>query len=165
MYNVNDAVVYSTYGVCRIKAIEVRDFSGEDIEYYVLQPVGDSRNTFYVPTSNEALSSKMRSVCSREEAEDIISVMPDEDFIWIDNDIERKEEYRRILDSGDRRRLVQLIKTLYIRREELTAQHKKLHSADERFLNEAENVLYDEFAYALGISRDEVLPYIKQRLS
>ena len=55
MYNVNDAVVYSSYGVCVISAIEERDFSGESVEYYVLRPVSDNKNTFYVPTSNEDL--------------------------------------------------------------------------------------------------------------
>lgn len=43
MYNVNDAVVYASYGVCVISAIEERDFSGENIEYYILQPVGDKK--------------------------------------------------------------------------------------------------------------------------
>lgn len=165
MYNINDAVMYSTYGVCRIKSIEKRDFSGEDVEYYVLQPVGDDRNTFYVPTGDSPMKDKMRRVYTREEVEELIGVMPDEGSIWIENDIQRKEEYRRILDAGDRRELVKLIKTLYIRRQELEEKHKKLHSTDERFLRDAENMLYDEFAYALGIPKEEVLPYIKAHLS
>ena len=164
MYNVNDAVVYSSYGVCVISAIEERDFSGESVEYYVLRPVSDNKNTFYVPTSNEDLKNRMHSVCSRSEVEELISVMPDEDFIWIDNDFQRKEEYRRIIESGNRHQLIKLIKTLYIRKQKLLEQHKKLHSADERFLNDAENMLYDEFAYALGIERDAVLPYIKEHI-
>lgn len=164
MYNINDAVVYASYGVCRIKAIESRDFSGEPKEYYILQPVGDSRNTFYIPTDNEALKEKMRRIYTREEVEELISVMPDEDFIWIENEPQRKEAYRQIIENGDRHELVKLIKTLYIHRQELEAMHKKLHSSDERFLRDAENMLYDEFAFALGISRDEVLPYIKEKL-
>lgn len=161
MYNVNDAVVYASYGVCVIKAIEKRDFSGESIEYYVLQPVGDSKNKFYVPTGSSPLADKLRKVYTREEVEALISEMPEQGNIWIDDDQRRKEEYRRIIDSGDRKELVGLIKTLYMRKKELSAGNKKLHSADERFLNEAENVLYDEFAYALGIPREEVVPYIK----
>lgn len=164
MYNVNDAVVYASYGVCQIKSIEIRDFSGEPKDYYVLQPVGDSRNTFYIPTDSEALKEKMRRVYSRSEVDELINVMPDEGFIWIDNEPQRKEAYKKIIDSGDRHELVKLIKTLYIHRKELEQQHKKPHSSDERFLKDAENVLYDEFAYVLGISRDEVVPYIREHI-
>ena len=164
MYKVNDVVVYASYGVCEISAIEERDFSGENVEYYVLRPVGDSRNTFYVPTAKSALTEQMRRVYTREEVEALIRVMPDEDFIWIDDEAVRKEKYREIISGGDRLELVKLIKTLYIRRQELLQQHKKLHSADEKFLAEAENMLYDEFAYALGIGKDEVVPYIKEHV-
>ena len=164
MYKVNDTVVYASYGICLIKAIETRDFSGEPKEYFILQPVGDSRNTFYIPTDNEALKEKMRRICSREEVEELINVMPEENSIWIENEQQRKEIYRQIIEKGDRHELVKLIKTLYIYRSDLENQHKKLHSADERNLKDAENMLYDEFAYALGISRDEVLPYIKERI-
>lgn len=161
MYETGQAVVYATYGVCIITAIEKRDFSGEDVEYYILRPVGDSKNTFYVPTANSVLTEKMRKVCSRSEVEELISVMPEEGSVWIEDESRRKEEYRKILDSGDRRELVKLIKTLYLRKQELESQHKHLHSADERTLHDAENILYDEFAYALDIPREEVIPYIK----
>ena len=164
MYNAGDAVVYSSYGVCVITAIEDHDFSSENVEYYVLRPVSDNKNKFYVPTDNEALKSRMRSVCSRSEVEELISEMPREDMFWIEDESRRKEEYRRIIDSGDRRKIIGLIKTLYIHGEELAAQHKKLRSSDERFLHEAENMLYDEFAYALRLNKDEVLPYIRQHI-
>lgn len=164
MYNVNDAVVYASYGVCVISAIEERDFSGENIEYYILRPVGDKKNTFYVPTSNSALKDKMRSIYSRKEVNNLISMMSDEQCIWIDNDFQRKEEYRKIIDKGDRLELVRLIKTLYEKNAELNKQHKKLRSTDEKFLREAENMLYDEFAYSLSIPREKVVDYIKQHI-
>ena len=162
MYNVNDAVVYSSYGVCTVKSIENRDFSGETLEYYVLQPVNDIRNTFYVPTKTGKLHEKIRRVCSREEAEKLIEGMNEECNIWIDDEPQRKEEYRKILERGDRHELISLIKTLSSRSRELLRKKKKLHSADERILHDAENVLYDEFAYALDIPREQVAPYIKE---
>ena len=164
MFSSGDAVVYATYGVCIIKSIEKRDFSGEDVECYVLQPVSDPKNTFYVPTANGQLRDKMRRVMSKEETQDLICSMSREELIWIEDEQERKAEYRRILDGGDRRELVRLIKTLYLRKQELLECHKKLHSADERALNDAENMLYDEFAYALGIPREKVIPYIREHV-
>lgn len=164
MFSSGDTVVYATYGVCIIKSIEKRDFSGEDVEYYVLQPVSDPKNTFYVPTANDQLRDKMRRVMSKEETQDLICSMSREELIWIEDEQERKAEYRRILDGGDRRELVRLIKTLYLRKQELLESHKKLHSADERALNDAENMLYDEFAYSLGIPREKVIPYIREHV-
>ena len=102
MFNLNDAVVYASYGVCIITAIEKRDFSGENIEYYILHPVNDRKNTFYVPTSNNSLTQKMRSVFSRKEAEELIKLMPDEKFVWIDDESQRKEAYRKIIENGSR---------------------------------------------------------------
>ncbi len=164
MYNINDAVVYASYGVCVISAIEERDFSGENVEYYILHPVGDNKNTFYVPTSNSVLKNKMKSICSRQEIDRIISTMDGECCIWIENDFLRKEEYRKIIDKGDRHELVRLIKTLYTKSTELSQKRKKLRSTDEKFLRDAENMLYDEFAYSLNIPRDKVVDYIKQHI-
>ena len=164
MYDLNEAAVYASYGVCIIESIETHDFSGENLEYYVLSPVNDTRNKFYVPTSNSKLTEKMRKIYSKDEVEKLIDVMPDEKFIWIENELKRKEEYKHIIESGDRHQLVKLIKTLYIRRDELLKKHKKLRSSDEKFLNDAENILYDEFAYALKIPKNEVISYIKKRI-
>lgn len=164
MYNVNDTVIYSPCGVCRVHEIAERDFSGEPHVYYVLRPVGDSKNTFYVPTDNEQLTSQMRRVLSREEIDELIKTMPDENFIWIEDEGLRREEYRKILREGDRRKLVKLIKTLYIYQQNRREQRKKLHSADEHFLKDAENMLYDEFAYVLNIPREQVIPFIREHI-
>lgn len=160
MYKVNDAVVYSTYGVCKITAIEERDFSGENVEYYVLRPVTDTRNTFYVPTS-KGDENNLRPVYTREDVDELIKAMPEYEFIWIESRLERKDAYKKIIEKGDHVDLIKLIKALYIRSQTLAASNRKLNSTDERFLREAENLLYDEFAYALEIPRSEVVPYIK----
>ncbi|MBQ9956816.1 MAG: CarD family transcriptional regulator [Ruminococcus sp.] len=164
MFKPEDIVVYSTYGVCRVDAVEERDFTGSAEKYYILRPVGDSRNTFYVPVANENLTRLMRKVLTREEIQELINIMPDDNYIWIEDEFRRKEEYRRIIRDGDRAELVKLIKTLYIHRKERSELKKKLHSADEHFLKEAENLLHDEFAYVLGIKREEVIPYIRSHI-
>ncbi len=165
MYKINDTVVYSPCGVCRIAEITTRDFSGEPTEYYVLRPVGgNNKNIYYIPTQNEALTAQMRRVLTREEIDELIRVMPDENFIWIEDEYQRKEEYRKIIRNGDRHELVKLIKTLYIHQQSRLEQKKKLRSTDEHFLKDAENMLYEEFAYVLNIGKDEVLPYIRQHI-
>ncbi len=165
MYAVNDKVLYTNCGVCNVESVEMKDFTGEPAEYYVLRPVGDNRNKFYVPTKNEQLTRQMHRVLSRDEIESLINDMPDEDFIWIDDENVRKEQYQQILRRGDRHELVRMIKTLYIHRCIQKEQRKKLHAADEYFLKEAENVLYDEFSYVLDIPKDDIVGFIQSRLA
>ena len=160
MYNVNEAVVYDTHGVCLVSSIEKRDFGGGENEYYVLQSVRDNRSRFYVPISNTALAAKMRPVLSAEEIGELIKAMPDQELISVEDEKQRKDVCRSIISGGDRSKLIALIKSLYIRRQELSANNRKLRSFEERTLEEAENMLYDEFAYVLGIDRNEVVPYI-----
>ncbi|MCR5600803.1 MAG: CarD family transcriptional regulator [Ruminococcus sp.] len=165
MYNVDDVVMYGTFGICKIIAVEKRNFTGEEQEYFILRPVNSDKNAFYVPTENKAALSKLHSVCSKTEADELISHMNSDELIWIDNDIKRKEEYSRILKEADHHELIMLIKTLYLRRKELNAVGKKLRSADENYLNLAENMLFEEFAYALDIDRGEVVDYIEKHIA
>ena len=74
------------------------------------------------------------------------------------------ETYKKIIESGDRAEIFRLIKTLCVRLEEQQKAGKKPHLIDERFLKEAETVLFDEFAFVLNIERESVSDYIKTEL-
>lgn len=165
MYNVGDAVMYGAYGICRISALEKRNFTGEDKEYYILKHIGPDKNTFYVPADSEEVLSSIRCVCTKAEADALIAHMNCEGLIWIENDSKRKEEYKRIIRDGDKKEMIRLIKTLYLRRKELSIEKKKLRSFDEQYLSIAENMLFEEFAYALDIDRSEVVDYIEEHIA
>ena len=164
MIEINDTILYGTEGVCTVLDIVERDFGGKSIPYYVLQPVYNNRSTIYVPVHNEALTAKMRRVLSKEEIYQIIQAMPGESSIWIEDEPERKERYKQILQRGDRIELVRMIKALYQHQLDQRAKGKHLHTADEHFFKEAEKLLYDEFALVLDIQPDQVLPFILQQL-
>ncbi len=163
-FQVNDSVLYGSEGVCRIADICEQDFLGARAEYYVLKPVYTPGSTVFVPVANETLTAKMRRILSPDEIRSLIKTMPDEATLWIDDDNARRARYAEILQNGDRAELVGLIKALYHRREAQQAKGRKLHVADERYLHDAEKVLYDEFAHVLCIKRDEVLPFILEQI-
>lgn len=165
MYSIGDMVMYGTFGICKVTAIEKRDFTGEQQEYYILKHINSDKNIFYVPTNNEAALSKMHSICSKAEVDELISHMNSEELIWIDNDIKRKEEYSHIIKEADKHKIIRLIKTLYLRRKELAKSGKKLRSADENYLSLAENMLFEEFAFSLNIDRSEVVEYIEKHIA
>ena len=94
----------------------------------------------------------------------IIDSMSDANFIWTDDGNEREHLYKEILLSGDRKKMLQVIKTLYTHARNQRANGRKLHIADEKVFREAEKVVYDEFAYVLGLKPENVLDFIKSRV-
>ncbi len=164
MYTVNDTVLYGADGVCTITAIVEKNIIGTKQLYYELHPIGRRDTVLFLPTDNEKTMAKLRRVLTRDEIITAIQGMPDEENIWIEKESARREEYARIIKSGDHRRVIRLIKTLYEHRESLMDSGHRMHAADENFLKEAESVLYEEFAYVLKIRREDVLPFIRTEI-
>lgn len=165
MYQIGDTVIYKNDGVCKITEILTRVFKGKEIEYYLLNPVHNPNAEIFVPKDNAELVSKMRKILTKAEILQIIEDMPIKEDVWISNEVERKEKYREILIVGDRTELVGMIKALYIHKQQQKQRGRKLHLADEKFLRDAEKMLYDEFAYVLEISPNEVLNFITSTLN
>ncbi|MBQ8600174.1 MAG: CarD family transcriptional regulator [Clostridia bacterium] len=160
----NDTVLYGVHGVCKVSDTVKKRVGKEDKEYYVLRPVFDQTTVLYVPTWNEQLTAKLRRILSAEEIYAMIRSMPDEELLWVENENDRKRIYQEALVSGEREQLVRLIKTLHVRQQKRLEQKKALLLSDERFMKEAERILYEEFAYVLKIDRDQVLPLIMQEI-
>lgn len=160
MFDTGDTVLYSAKGICKITGISEQKFGGSKRKYYVLEPVYQKNSSVFIPADNEKLLSKMKPVLTKDEIDGIIhetvSCCPE----WIENENERKLYFSGILAGGSRKELILLIKTIYEHRRELTEKGKKLHACDEVTFKEAEALLYDEFAYVLGIKPTEVVFYI-----
>ena len=164
MYAVNDTVLYGADGVCTITAIVEKSLMGTRRLFYELHPVNRRDTVLFLPTDNEKTMAKLRRILTRDEIISAIQSMDEEETIWIEKESTRREEYARIIKSGDHKMVIRLIKTLYEHRESLIDSGHRMHTADENFLKEAESVLYEEFAYVLKIRRDEVLPFIQTEL-
>ncbi|TLG72134.1 CarD family transcriptional regulator [Culicoidibacter larvae] len=160
MFKVKDIVIYTTEGLCKITEICSQDFNGHSTDYYVLKPMLSNRPTIFVPVDNEQLVERIRPVLSADEVHKLIKAMPDQETIWIENSNDRKKRYKEILSDSDHLELVSLIKTLYFYQEELQDSGKKLHLADKMFMEEAEKILYEEFAYVLDIEPSQLIPLI-----
>ena len=165
MYKIEDVVVYGLHGVCRITEITEKEFAGESHLYYTMHPVFNDRSTFFVPADNEKSKVKVRDLLSVEEVHTLILSMPSQEEIEIINEKQRKDIYKSIVESGDRVRISRLIKTIYLRNKAREQEGKKQHLIDERFMRDAEAVLFDEFAYVLSIDRDKVTDYIREKLN
>ncbi len=164
MFEIGEYIVYGSKGVCKIEDISNIDISGvnKDRLYYVMHQVENETGKLYVPTDNEKIV--MRRVITKAEAEDLIRRMPEMEPLWIDDDKKREAMYKEVIRTCDYNEWVRIIKTLYFRKKERTAQGKKVTALDEKYLKAAENELYSELSLVLEIPKTEVLNYIKEQI-
>lgn len=55
--------------------------------------------------------------------------------------------------------------SIYEKKQDVEKHNRKFGQVDERFMKQAEELLFSELAVALEIQRDEVREYIADRLS
>lgn len=65
MFQVGDKVVYGMHGVCVIAGTECRRVDKKNMEYLVLEPVGQDGARFLVPAQNAAVLGKLHPVPSQ----------------------------------------------------------------------------------------------------
>lgn len=164
LFKIGEYVLYKGTGVCRFEDITEREFGQKVRKYYVLKPLEEARSTIYVPADSEKSLAKIRKILSEDEIKAIINEMPKESVDWIEDANERKSRFRDAINSGEPRRLIRTVKSLYSRRQELLKRGKKLNMADAQFMKEAQRLLYDEFAMGLHMKPDEVDSFIAEQL-
>lgn len=156
-------IVYGSQ-ICTMTDIKDMTFGKITRKYYVLSPVWDDKNVIYVPTDNETLLAKMKRILSAEEIYALVKSIPSKETAWIEDDKERAQQYRKIIENANREEIIRVIKTLFERKKELEAVGRKLHSADVAILDKAEKVIYEEFALVLDIKKENVVPFIAEQI-
>ena len=164
MFKVNDCVVYGSTGVCRItEQIRGKDIEGRDTFFYVLHPVFRDNMTIKAPVANAG--ALMRSVITKEEVLILIDAMPEKEPLRFADKRQRYTAFKFALKTGAHDEWIQIIKTLYLEKCKSGNPEKKLTKSDEEIMTTAEQRLYEEFAIALDMVPEEVLPFILERLS
>lgn len=164
-YRVGEYVIYGKSGLCRIEAIEPLSFTrGESKLYFVLKPMSGTAGTIYVPCDNVILTSKLRSVLSKQEIDNALFEIKGKQLDWIDDKNTRADYFRALFNGGKQEDLLLLVGCLYLKKKELTAKGRHLANADETILKNSEKLLEEEFAFSLQISPDEVGEYIRKAL-
>lgn len=161
MFQVGDAVSYGTSGVCTIAEKKKVCLAGQPCECYILKPVYDRTMKICVPCNSQVLLERMRTLPSKEEILELLQEPAPEH----NSDPEvRKERYRQTLQSGDRHALLRMLRDLYAERCHRHAQGKQLSGFEDSALREAQTILHSEFAYAWGITPQEVPDLIAREL-
>lgn len=166
MFQPGDMVVYGSTGVCRVEEVSaLQGAKGPDRnkKYYRLSPLQQD-GVIYAPVDNAKVP--MRSVISAEEAEALIDLIPSINPAACRAPTMQAlaQHYQSAVRSNDCRDLIGIMKSIYNKRQTVESQKRRLGLVDERYMKQAERLLYGEFSVALGIPFDEVQPYIASRL-
>ena len=165
MFEPGDLVMYGTTGVCRVEEITKPrlSFRERNREYYLLKPL-HQEGVIYAPLDSEQVP--MRPVMSREEAEDLIAMIPSINAeVWKAPTLQAlTQRYQDAMRSHDTRELVRLTMSIYAKRQQAESHRRRLGLVDERYMKQAERILYGELSVALEIPFEEVGSYIASRV-
>ncbi len=165
MYQKNDLIVYGSTGVCRVLDVTTPAMSGIPAGklYYQLEPLYQG-GVIYAPVENPKVS--IRPVITRDKAETLIAMIPNiraEAFVS-QNIQQLTEHYQEAIQLQDCESLIELVMSIYAKKQNAKLLKRKFGQVDAKFMKRAEELLYGEFAVALGIPKDSVADYIAERV-
>ncbi len=160
MFNVNDIVVYGLNGVCTIVDIKQLCFGsmgGRADQYFYLHPIGSKDDhVIYVPVNKvNSDASVMRMLWSQSELESVINNIENIAPLTINNEKNRREEYKNALLTLDPEKCIALIKSVKNRRKGTVRQRKNISEADLEFEKLATKFICLEVSVVLGIPYEE----------
>lgn len=164
MFSIGDRVVYGQIGVCTILDIAVPDFlkQGEARKYYILEPENQKGN-IYTPVDAKVF---MRPLLTKDEAEQLIDLIPSiqAEAYHSTSLQELTTHYAAALHSHDCADLIELIMSIYAKKQYRQKNNQKIGAVDEGFMKRAEELLYSELSIALEMPRDSLPTYIAARV-
>ena len=164
MYQVGQLVSYGGTGVCRVSEIKLQQVpDGDERLYYVMQPLYKAC-VISVPVDSDKVF--IRPIITREEADRLIGLIPTLDCPAYHCRASRElaEHYDALMKRHSCEDWMELSISIRTKKEFLLRQKRKFGSVDERFLKQAEDMLFGEFAAALEIPKDQVRDYIDAKL-
>ena len=165
MFQIGERVLYGFYGACDIIGVEEQMVDRKCITYLILEPIGQPGSRYMVPTHNAVAMGKLKQMLTREELECMIHSEEVCKDYWIQDESQRKQNYRELINSGDREKLMGMVHTLYCHKTEQIAAGRKIHQCDENFLRDAEKMLISEVSVIMNMDMDEAKQFIRTALN
>lgn len=162
MFKINDYLVYSSNGVCKVENIEVMSLKNQELEYYILSPVYNNKMTIKIPVNNKNLS--VREIMSKNEVMSLIDYISKNETLEIEDYRRKNEEYKAIIKSGNSKSIIKVINSIMLEEDEKGSLGKRINKTEEDILTSARKQIYQEMAIVLEIDVDDVEDYIKSNI-
>ena len=150
-FKVGDCLVHKSAGVCKVVAIVKEDFGSGLTDFYVLEPYCvdksvSSNSQTLVRVDNPV---QIREFAKKDEVMKIYNQIENLPPLWINDSKHRKELFQKILLEGNLLQLCQLIRTVYLKKNEYIELKKNVPITDNTLCANAEKLVYEEFAISL----------------
>lgn len=164
MYQAGDIVIYGAQGICRIEAVGPLELpiGPPGALYYTLRSYYRPELVIYAPVEGRAIV--LRDPLTRAQAQEVLRDLPAVPELQVQAEKQREAAYRGVLHGCDCRALAGLIKALRRRRAARARQGRRPTGLDDRYLRLAEEQLYGELGYVLGVARADAPAYFRARL-
>lgn len=155
MFNIGDLVIYSAHGICKIDDICDKTVAGKTRKYYVLHPIENNHQlTISTPVNNK--KNVLHELMDKEEALEILKSFQKEGIEWDDRPNPRLQSYSKIVSSGDRTEIAEVVNTLIRKQIELEQEEKQLYAQDLNLLTPTQHTLFKELSIALATSVETI---------
>lgn len=164
MFEIGDYVINANNGICKIEDKVHLDLPMSDKKklYYMIVPIKEKGTKLYIPVDSD--KQRIRRTMDAKQAMEIIDEMPEIEAVWIADDKQREKRYKEAIFSCEPKQLVGILKCMYQRNRQRSAEGKKSASIDERYFKMAENNLYSELAFAMQKNQEEIKQFIEERI-
>ena len=164
-YRIGDKAIDRNGYIFEVERVEEKDFGNGPSSFLVMKPYFpyDYSKDYRMYVPMESQDQILRSVMTREQALDLIDRMKDLSSFPETNPRERKLRFQSIINSGDRREIFRVIKSLIEYRNKRKKINKPFSDFDTRLLKNLETMVVNEMSVALQIPPSSVADFVKER--
>ena len=155
MFKVGDLAVYPAQGVGRIEAIETREISGQEQDFYIMK-ILENNMIIMIPVNNVE-SVGLRDIIDKGQVQEVYQIMKKRD-IPPDNQTwnRRYREYMEKIKTGSVYEVAEVLRNLY-----LLKVDKDLSFGERKMLDTAQGLLLKELSIAKKTDESTVMSDIK----
>ena len=155
MFKVGDLAVYPAHGVGRIEAIETRDISEQEQDFYIMK-ILENDMIIMIPVNNVE-SVGLRDIIDQEEVAKVYEIMkkrniPADNQTWN----RRYRDYMEKIKTGSVYEVAEVLRDLY-----LLKVDKDLSFGERKMLDTAQSLLLKELSIAKKTDEVAIMSEIK----
>ena len=157
MFKIGDKIVYPMHGAGVIDSVEIKEFLGEEKEYFILKmPIGNM--DISIPKSN-INKMNIRDVISKEEGEKLLKILEEDPEDLNNNWNLRYRENQEILKTGDIFKIANMVRDLVALDDD-----KGLSTTEKKLLNRARRIMASELVMSGSLEKDDAEKMIDESI-
>ncbi len=164
-FKIGECVIYRQSGIYRIEELKKERFhSDREQLYYVLKSIHNAQSSVFVPAEQDQTNLCLRRPLDKAQVRSLLKHAKSAACDWIADTKARAVQYQEFIRSGDTAKIFGVYLRLCAYKAELEQEKRRFYASDEKLLEIAERLIYEEFSFALGVDKAEIPKLIRQAL-